>query len=78
MLGRLRTHVIAVCVPKQSLAAQGIHRDVDRRSGIAVAHVRSGAAKGVHEFQPPSQGEKNDWVLVLDDAERELPTESNK
>ena len=34
--------------------------------------------KGVHEFQPPSQGEKSDWVLVLDDAEQELPTGSNK
>jgi hypothetical protein len=29
--------------------------------------------KGTHEFQPPTHGEKSDWVLVIDNAGKELP-----
>ena len=37
---------------------------------------RSGecATVGVQAFGPPSQGEQDDWVLVLDDAAKGLPT----
>jgi hypothetical protein len=31
--------------------------------------------KGTQEFKPPSQGEKSDWVLVIDDAGKEYPDE---
>jgi hypothetical protein len=42
---------------------------------------RTGAAKAIgrfpktatREFKPPSSGENNDWVLVLDDAARKFP-----
>jgi hypothetical protein len=30
---------------------------------------------GVHEFVAPSQGDQNDWVLVLEDAGRDFPLE---
>jgi Protein of unknown function (DUF4038)/Putative collagen-binding domain of a collagenase len=33
---------------------------------------------GTREFAGPSQGERNDWVLVLDDAEKGYPTERTK
>jgi hypothetical protein len=33
------------------------------------------ANKEVREFVTPSQGEKEDWVLVLDDAAKKYPTE---
>jgi Protein of unknown function (DUF4038)/Putative collagen-binding domain of a collagenase len=29
--------------------------------------------KGIREFAPPAQGEKDDWVLVLDDAKTRFP-----
>ena len=29
---------------------------------------------GVREFAPPSKGDRDDWVLVLDDAEKAYPT----
>ncbi len=34
------------------------------------------ANTGVQEFTPPSCGEQDDWVLVLDDAAKRLPTVS--
>jgi len=40
--------------------------------------IRDIATTDVVEFKPPSQGEKNDWVLVLDDAARKYPTGSAK
>jgi hypothetical protein len=30
---------------------------------------------GVREFVPPSNGDQNDWVLVLDDEQKNLPVE---
>jgi Protein of unknown function (DUF4038)/Putative collagen-binding domain of a collagenase len=33
---------------------------------------------GDREFVAPTQGDKNDWVLVLDDAEKHYPTEPAK
>jgi hypothetical protein len=33
---------------------------------------------GVREFLPPSSGDKNDWVLVLEDAARNYPSELGK
>jgi hypothetical protein len=30
---------------------------------------------GVREYIPPSQGDKNDWVLVLEDAGKDYPEE---
>jgi hypothetical protein len=33
---------------------------------------------GVRQFVAPSQGDQNDWVLVLDDAEKNYPTERVK
>jgi len=33
---------------------------------------------GVREFEPPSKGERDDWVLVLDDAEKAYPTERSE
>jgi squalene-hopene/tetraprenyl-beta-curcumene cyclase len=32
------------------------------------------ASTGTREFTPPTHGEKADWVLVLEDAAKELPT----
>ena len=29
---------------------------------------------GVREFAPPSKGDRDDWVVVLDDAEKGYPT----
>lgn len=31
--------------------------------------------RGIREFVPPSNGENNDWLLVLEDATKNLPTE---
>jgi hypothetical protein len=33
------------------------------------------ANTGTREFAPPSQGPRNDWVLVLDDVAKQYPTE---
>jgi hypothetical protein len=31
------------------------------------------AKTAVREFKPPSSGENNDWILVLDDAAKKFP-----
>ena len=36
------------------------------------------ANSGTHEFVAPSQGDRSDWILVLDDAEKGYPTERFK
>jgi hypothetical protein len=36
------------------------------------------ANTGVREFAAPSRGDRDDWVLVLDDAEKGYPTERSK
>lgn len=36
------------------------------------------AALGTREFVAPSQGPRNDWVLVLEDSEKGIPSESSK
>ena len=36
------------------------------------------ASSGVHEFTPPTHGEKDDWVLVVDDAARNYPVALSK
>ena len=36
------------------------------------------ANSGMREFVAPSQGDRNDWVLVLDDAAKDYPTERPK
>ena len=36
------------------------------------------ANEGKHEFEAPSKGDKDDWVLVLDDAEKGYPIEQAK
>lgn len=33
---------------------------------------------GIVEFSPPTQGESNDWILVLDDADKEYPLETTR
>jgi hypothetical protein len=33
---------------------------------------------GAREFAPPSRGEKSDWLLVLEDAAKNYPTEGRK
>ena len=33
---------------------------------------------GTREFAPPSRAAQNDWVLILDDAERAEPAERAK
>ena len=33
---------------------------------------------GVREFVPPSNGDSNDWLLVLDDVEKNYPLEFSK
>jgi hypothetical protein len=33
------------------------------------------ASSGVREFAPPSTGEKDDWVLVLEDSRKNFPVE---
>jgi hypothetical protein len=49
----------------------------DPRKGTwkAIADFRN---KDVAEFVPPSSGEKNDWVLVVEDAAKNYPTEAPK
>jgi hypothetical protein len=32
------------------------------------------ANTGVREFAPPSHGDQTDWVLVLEDADKDYPT----
>ena len=39
------------------------------------SYISQYANSGVHEFIPPSCGKVNDWVLVLEDAGRNYPTE---
>jgi hypothetical protein len=36
------------------------------------------ANTGVREFAAPSRGDRDDWVLVLDDAEKGYPTERSE
>jgi hypothetical protein len=36
------------------------------------------ANEGKREFEAPSKGDKDDWVLVLDDAEKGYKTERAK
>ena len=45
----------------------------DTREGtwIAIGHYRN---RGVREFVPPSNGEQNDWVLVIEDQTKGYPT----
>jgi hypothetical protein len=40
--------------------------------------IGSHASSGTHEFTSPSTGPTSDWVLVLDDADKSLPTGSAK
>jgi hypothetical protein len=44
----------------------------DPRTGTWVA-IGEFANSGTREFKAPSTGEKNDWVLVLEDAAKQLP-----
>jgi hypothetical protein len=44
----------------------------DPRTGVAKAIGRF-PKTATREFKPPSSGENNDWVLVLDDAARKFP-----
>jgi hypothetical protein len=37
--------------------------------------IGSFASSGTREFFPPSVGDRTDWVLVLDDADKGYPTE---
>ena len=44
----------------------------DPRTGEARS-AGEGKNDGPREFRPPSEGEGNDWVLVLDDAAKKYP-----
>jgi hypothetical protein len=68
-----------------SASGRPIEVRLDSISGKAIRawwyDPRTGVAKGIgrfpktatREFKPPSSGENNDWVLVLDDAARRFP-----
>jgi len=44
---------------------------VSERAAVSVAPRRSN--HGLDEFVPPTMGDDNDWVLVLEEASQNLP-----
>lgn len=42
------------------------------RNGVST-FVGEFPTEGIHEFKPPTEGERNDWILVLDDASLDFP-----
>jgi len=43
------------------------------RYGIAMV-IHTGDGSGVQTFEPPTSRRGNDWILVLDDADKNFPS----
>jgi len=68
----------SVQIHMDKLSGQEIKaRWYDPRQGTWTA-IGNFPNKDVRDFVAPSQGEKDDWVLVLDDAAKKYPTEKRK
>ncbi len=64
-----------VQIHMEKLSGQQIKaRWYDPRQGT-FTEIGNFANKDVREFAAPFKGEKDDWVLVLDDAAKKYPTE---
>lgn len=82
----IESRPMLVRIPDQSMLVSDPGATTDRiQSGKTIRawwyDPRTGAAKAIgrfpktatREFKPPTSGENNDWVLVLDDAAKKFP-----